>query len=257
MAFADLGWSGITGLASVAVLGLALCFAGSASAEDRSTPTPTPAAPSTPTSKPTTAPATSDPPALATPGPATPAPPAPATPASTTPAPSNAGDSEQNMPGIPKDAAAQTIQVAAKPTAILSAKAKWDQAFAAIKATQEELKATVEKAGLKPAGRPLIVFTATDDNGFSYQAMLPLAEKPAGKTELSDKVKLGSSPAGKAIKFQHHGPYSDIDSTYDLITAYLDEKSLEAQDYFVEDYLTDLKSANDPDLSVDIYIFLK
>ncbi len=161
------------------------------------------------------------------------------------------------MPGIPKDASAQTVEVAAKPTAILSAKAKWDQAFAAIKATQEELKAAVEKAGLKPAGRPLTVFTETDDNGFSYRAMLPLAEKPAGKTELTDKVKLGASPAGKALKFQHHGPYADIDSTYDLITAYLDEKSLEAQDYFVEDYLTDLKSADDPNLSVDIYIFLK
>ncbi len=46
-------------------------------------------------------------------------------------------------------------------------------------------------------------------------------------------------------------------STYDLITAYLDEKGLEAQDFFVEEYLTDLKSASDPNLAVDIYVFIK
>ncbi len=161
------------------------------------------------------------------------------------------------MPGVRSDAAAQTMEVAARPTAVLSARAKWDQAFASIKDSQAKLLATVEKAGLKPAGRPITVFTQTDDNGFSYDSMLPIAEKPAGKTELSNTVKLGSSPSGKAIRFQHHGPYDDIDSTYDLITAYLDEKGLEAQDYFVEDYVSDLKSADDPNLAVDIYIFLK
>ncbi len=46
-------------------------------------------------------------------------------------------------------------------------------------------------------------------------------------------------------------------STYDLITAYLDEKSLEAQDFFIEEYLTPLTSAEDPYLAVDIYVFLK
>jgi effector-binding domain-containing protein len=36
-------------------------------------------------------------------------------------------------------------------------------------------------------------------------------------------VKIGESPSGKAIKFLHRGAYDDIDSTYDLITAFLDE----------------------------------
>lgn len=238
----DLGRPGVTGLASAIFLGVALCLAAPARAEDHPTPAPT----STPTSTPVPA----------KPAPATPVSPAPSA-APATPASPNPTNSERNMPGVPSNAAAQTMNVAARPTAILSAKTKWDDAFASIKELQAKLEAAVEKAGLKPAGRPLTVFTQTDDNGFSYEAMLPLAEKPPGKTELSDTVTLGSSPSGKAMKFQHHGPYSDIDSTYDLITAYLDEKGLEAQDYFVEDYQTDLKSADDPNLAVDIYIFLK
>jgi effector-binding domain-containing protein len=189
-------------------------------------------------------------PATPTPAPSSPAPKvAPATP--------NTPDSGDKAPDTPSDAAAQIIEVAAKPTAILTGQAKWGEGFAAILDAETKLKAAVDKAGLKTTDRPLTVFTATDDNGFSYQAMLPLSEKPQGKTELSDTVKLGSSPSGKAIKFQHHGPYDDIDATYDLITAYLDEKGLEAQDYFVEEYLTDLKSADDPNLNVEIYIFIK
>ena len=233
-------------LASALFLGLALCLSASAHAEN--------AAPARAT--PNTAPAAVVP--TATPGPATPAAPMPSpAPTPGTPESPNRMDSEHNMPGVPSDAAVQTLEVAAKPTAILSAKAKWNQAFVSIKESQAKLLAAVEKAGLKPAGRPLTVFTQTDDNGFSYDAMLPLAAKPADNTELSDTVKLGASPSGKAIKFEHHGPYADIDSTYDLITAYLDEKGLEAQDYFEEDYVTDLNSADDPNLAVDIYIFIK
>ncbi|QXX75190.1 hypothetical protein MHY1_02009 [Methylovirgula sp. HY1] len=244
MRFADLGrpvrQPGGVKLALLAFLGLAFCLSAPAQAQS---PAPSSATPSTATPS-ATAPGT-------TPGPATPATPsaAPATPSRM--------DSENNMPGVPADASAQTLEVKARPTAILSAKAKWDAAFASIKDSQARLRAAVAKAGLKAAGHPITVFTQTDDKGFSYDAMLPLIAKPAGKTELSDTVKLGSSPSGKAIVFQHHGPYDDIDSTYDLITAYLDEKGLEAQDYFVEDYMTDLKSADDPNLAVDIYIFLK
>jgi len=140
---------------------------------------------------------------------------------------------------------------------MLSGQAKWDDGFDSIRDAQNKIKAAIDKAALKATGSPFTVFTQTDDNGFSYEAMLPVAEKPAGQDELSDGVKFGSSPSGKAIKFQHRGPYDDIDSTYDLITAYLDEKGLESRDFFIEEYLTDLTSPEDPNLAVDIYVFIK
>ncbi len=108
-----------------------------------------------------------------------------------------------------------------------------------------------------PAPETIAVFVETDDNGFGYEAMVPLTEKPEGKDQLGSDVKLGSSPSGKAIKFQHRGAYDDIDSTYDLITAYLDEKGLEAQNLFIEEYLTDTKNSDDQGLQVDIYVFIK
>jgi effector-binding domain-containing protein len=211
-----------------------------------------------------TSPATPGSPALTTvttPAPAAPptaTPPPPITPAPVPPMPvPNAGEPEQGIPGLPSDSTTQTLEVPSRQTAIVTAQAKWDEGFASIKDSLAKIKTAMDNAGLKPAGSPFTVFTQTDDNGFSYQAMVPLAERPPGKDELSPDVKLGSSPSGKAIKFQHRGPYDDIDSTYDLITAYLDEKGLEARDFFIEEYLTDLTSSEDPNLAVDIYVFIK
>jgi hypothetical protein len=83
--------------------------------------------------------------------------------------------------------------------------------------------------------------------------MVPIAEKPEA-TEFSDGVKIGESPAGTAIKFLHRGAYDDIDSTYDLITVFLDEKGLESQNRFVEEYLTDTTEPDDDNLEADIYV---
>jgi effector-binding domain-containing protein len=52
-------------------------------------------------------------------------------------------------------------------------------------------------------------------------------------------------PSGKALKFLHRKAYDDTDSTYDLITASLDEKGLEAKNRFVEEYLTDTKESDE------------
>ena len=38
---------------------------------------------------------------------------------------------------------------------------------------------------------------------------------------------------------------------------YLDEKGLEAQNIFIEEYLSTPKSADDQDMEVDIYVFIK
>ena len=70
-------------------------------------------------------------------------------------------------------------------------------------------------------------------------------------------MKIGQTPSGKAMRFEHLGAYADIDATYDAITAYLDEKGIDAQDSFVEEYANDVKDADDPTLQVNIYVLLK
>jgi len=166
-------------------------------------------------------------------------------------------DHDKAAPGIPSDSSAETVDVPARPVAILTGDAQWADGFKSITGAIAKVQDAVKAAGLKQAGPPFAVFLSTDDVSFHYEAMVPLAEKPEGKSELSGDVKLGESPAGKAIKFLHRGAYDDIDSTYDLITAYLDEKGLEAKNLFIEEYLSDTKESDDATLQADIYVFLK
>lgn len=151
----------------------------------------------------------------------------------------------------------QIVDVPARPVLVLKGQAKWDDAAKTLTDSLAKVTAAATKAGLAPNGRPLAVFTDTDDSGFHYEAMLPIAKAPEGKIKLADGVDVGASPAGKALKFEHRGSYDEIDATYEAITAYLDEKGLDTNNIFIEEYLTNLTDAEDANVDVDIYVFVK
>jgi effector-binding domain-containing protein len=178
-----------------------------------------------------------------------PAPPAPA-------APEAAKPGEQSAPAG-EASTGETVDMPARPFAYIEGKADRDEIYSAILGSLGLVRRDMDKASLVPSGRPIAVFVESDDTGFKYHAGYPLAAAPEGKTSLSDAVKIGETPSGKAMRFEHQGAYSDIDATYDAITAYLDEKGIDAQDSFVEEYGNDVKDPDDPTLQVNIYVLLK
>lgn len=178
-----------------------------------------------------------------------------------TPKASESG-SEAPKADAPKDAPAEdssikTEEVAARVAIEAHGSAKWEEGYARIGEAIAKLRAAAAKAGLKETGRPLAVFTDTDDAGFKFDAMLPVDSPADAKPDLGADLALAQTPSGKALKFQHRGAYDDIDSTYEAITAYLDEKGLEARNLFVEEYVSEAKDSSDMALQVDIYVFLK
>ncbi|HTV31890.1 MAG TPA: GyrI-like domain-containing protein [Methylocella sp.] len=158
--------------------------------------------------------------------------------------------------GVPDDSSAVTLELTARPVAYVSANAEWANGFKSIVGEIAKVTAAIKKAGLTQTGHPFALFLTTDDKSFQFEAMVPIESKPPEK-ELPGGVKIGDSPAGKAIKFLHRGAYDDIDSTYDLITAFLDEKGLDSENRFIEEYLTDTSEPDDVNLEADIYVFLK
>lgn len=169
-------------------------------------------------------------------------------------------EAEAAKPGTPDAAASsvasETVMVDARPAAVLKGQGKWDDSAKTLSEAIKKLSAAVAKAGLSVNGRPITVFTKTDDTGFSFEAMVPLGAAPEGKPKLSDGVEIGASPSGKALKFQHRGAYDEIDATYEAIAAYLDEKGLDSKDLIIEEYLSDFKG-DEAEVNVDIYVFLK
>ena len=174
--------------------------------------------------------------------------PAPATPMATpSPAPS---------PSPTEDLGA-TVELTTHPALYIEAKATREEVYGAIIGSFAKIRDAAAKAGLKLQGHPIAVFLTADDDGFTFRAMAPLENAPNPAPALPDPIKLGQTPVGKAMKFEHRGEYDDIDSTYDAITAYLDEKGADAQDVFLEEYLNEPKSADDPNGQVDIYVLLR
>jgi effector-binding domain-containing protein len=180
-------------------------------------------------------------------------------PSPTAPAPAAPEAAKPGEPAAPAGEAStgETVDLSARPFAYIEGKADRDEIYSAILGSLGLVKRDMDKASLAPAGQPLAVFVESDDTGFKYHAGYPLASAPEGKTSLSDAVKIGETPSGKAMRFEHQGAYSDIDATYDAITAYLDEKGVDAQDSFVEEYANDVKDPDDPTLQVNIYVLLK
>ena len=132
--------------------------------------------------------------------------------------------------------------------------ANWDNAFDTLIDSFKALSALLDKQGIKPTGNGMIVYTSTDDTGFSFMAEIPIDQEPKN---LGKGMSIGQSPEGKALKFVHRGSYDNMDNTYEAITNHLDERKLEAKDTFIEEYLTDpLKTAEDK-LIINVYVPLK
>ena len=204
--------------------------------------TATPAAPVVPAPTPTV--------------PAQPAtPPAAQTPPAVNAPDSNAGSADKSPPDT---SISQTLTLQPHPVIELNGQATWDEGFKTLNEAFTKLNENLAKATIKATGNPMAVFTETDDAGFKFTAMVPVEKAPDAKPgDLAADVGFGDSPGGKVMKFQHRSAYDDIDSTYEAITAYLDEKGLEAKNMFAEEYLNRTKASDDNSLEVDIYVFLK
>ena len=193
--------------------------------------------------------------------------PTPATPApSATPAPPPAetkspGDVPSTAPTATPPAPVQTAdpfgeQITLSPKTVIATKgtANWDTAYETLVASLKTLSSALEKQGGKAAGNSMIVYTSTDDTGFSYLAEIPVSEEPK---ELPKTITVAKSPEGKALKFVHRGSYENMDNTYEAITNHLDDKKLEAKDTFIEEYITDPLKTQDDKLVINVYVPLK
>ena len=196
----------------------------------------------------------------ATPAPAPSASPVP--PPAETRSPADMPSAAQTPAPVPPPAA--TVQTAdpfgepfslePKKVVVMKGTANWDGAFDTLIDSFKALTALLEKQGIKATGNAMIVYTSTDDTGFTFLAEIPVEQDPKNLTK---DMSIGKSPEGKALKFVHRGSYDNMDNTYEAITNHLDDKKLEAKDTFIEEYITDpLKTAEDK-LVINVYVPLK
>jgi effector-binding domain-containing protein len=234
-------------LAMVALIPAAIAMAvGAALAQSPPTATPAPSTQATPA-----------PGASATPAPAPAETPAPAaSPAASPPATAQtpATPPPATAPVQTADPFGDEITLEAKKVVIIKGNANWDVAFDTLIDSFKTLSALLSKQGIKSNGNAMIVYTSTDDTGFTFLAEIPVAQDPKNLTK---DMSIGKSPEGKALKFVHRGSYDNMDNTYEAITNYLDDKKLEAKDTFIEEYITDPLQTEEDKLVINVYVPLK
>ena len=188
---------------------------------------------------------TTSPPAQSQPAPAQPMPPAaPPMPGPASPSPLLPGDSFGTEVTLPE----RTI-------IYLKGHTNWDAAFDTLVDAFKSLNEYLDKQGIKPNGPAMTIYTQADDTGFSFQAALPIAEVP--KDPPKGDIAVGPAPSGKALKFVHRGSYDAMDTTYEAITNHLDEKRLEANDLFIEEYATDPVTTAPDKMVVVVFVPVK
>lgn len=206
----------------------------------------------------------------AAPPPATQATPSPVTPdpATTPPPPAPAPDAAAAAPAapasgvLPSDEAVQAagfgdeVTLEARPALVLAGKTNWDDLYGTFRKAIADLTALATSRGAEASGPPMIRFVSSSDDSVDYEAILPVRaiDKPA---ESYAPAKPGATPAGKALRFVHHGGYDTIEQTYDEITNHLDERSITAEDAFVEEYVRDPATTPETGLATFIYVFPK
>lgn len=155
----------------------------------------------------------------------------------------------------PADPFGEEVALTAKTIVAMKGTATWDNAYETLVEAFKTLYGFLDKQSIKPIGSAMTIYLSTDDTGFQFQAGVPIAEAP--KEAPKGDISVATSPEGKALKFIHRGSYDSMDSTYEAITNYLDEKKLEAKDLFVEQYVTDPRSTPEDKLVVEVYVPLK
>lgn len=180
------------------------------------------------------------------------APPAETKPAEQMPPPAAEPSPSPLKPG---DAFGLEVKLPERTMLYLKGHTNWDVAFDTLVESFKTLKAYMDKEGIKASGSAMTVYTQTDETGFSFEAAYPIAQSPANPPK--GDIAVGPAPSGKALKFVHRGSYDAMDTTYEAITNYLDDKQLDAKDLFIEEYTTDPLISNQDSLVIDVFVPIK
>ena len=155
-------------------------------------------------------------------------------------------------PAASNDPFGEEVTLVENTIVYVSGSGVWDSAFETIVGGFKTVYDAMAKQGLQASGSPMTIYTATDDTGFQFRAALPVAQVPTMPADSG--LTVGSSPAGKALRFVHRGSYDSLDTTFELISNYLDEKQLKVRDVFVEQYIKDPVTTSQDDLVIEVYI---
>ena len=92
----------------------------------------------------------------------------------------------------------------------------------------------------------MTIYTQTDDTGFNFRAAVPVAQAPKDARRATSQS-ARHRPARRSNS-SIAASYDALDTSYEAITDFLDDKGLDAKDVFIEEYASGPLRADDNDL---------
>lgn len=170
-------------------------------------------------------------------------------------APAFAQTMDSPQPLKPGDAFGDEVTLPERTILYYRGHGNWDTAFETLVDAFASLKDYMQSKNIAATGNPMTIYMQTSDAGFEFLAALPIAEAPQDSPK--GDIAVRKMPTGRALKFTHRGSYESLDTTYEAITNYLDEKQIDAKETFIESYVSGPLKAGDNDMLVEIYVPIK
>ncbi len=122
------------------------------------------------------------------------------------------------------------------------------------------LQEFADRKGIRVAGPPRAIYTGYSPEGMDFVVAVPVATAPEASA-LEGPVTVGELPGGRALRFEHRGPYQALANTYNAITGWMMETGrMESEmdwDRYMpmwEEYLTDPESTPEEELLTHIFL---
>ena len=113
-----------------------------------------------------------------------------------------------------------------------------------------ELSAFMAHNDLEMNGQPMAITRAWDEQGYQFDAAIPVIMKPV---DLSGRVLAGQSPSGPTVRVVHRGPYDRMAPSYQKLAAYMVAHDLPEGSVSWEHYISDPGETAEDDLVTHIY----
>ncbi len=123
----------------------------------------------------------------------------------------------------------------------------------------QEITAFMAEHAIGMAAQPLAITRVHDDQRYDVEAAIPvLLESPELLQDAAagSRVRIGRSPAGRALRVVHHGPYDRMAPSYEKLAAWMAAHGMAEGRVSWEQYISDPGETADTDLVTHIYFLL-
>jgi effector-binding domain-containing protein len=118
-------------------------------------------------------------------------------------------------------------------------------------AAYREITAFMAQHTIERTAQPMAIMRVDRGNRYELLAAIPVVPRDI---EPSGRIEWGRSPAGRAVRVTHHGPYQGLPGSYDRLAAWMAAHGMAAGPVSWEHYISDPNETDPADLITHVYM---